>query len=168
MWAKPHDMWAMLHNMRTFFFTTCGLCFALCELCCTISELSFTICELQYVSLALLYVSYAALYLNQAAFIEICCTLPELCSTGWKSAVLHYTSYTSYTSYAEQYFTAAATPGLQEHLLICWDRSSSTSCGSWGTWWGRSPCCTCLCHSLASRIFCEGVWQGGGREGGAV
>ena len=44
---------------------------------------------------------------------------------------------------------------LRESLPICWGKSSSTSCGSWQTWWGRWLGCTCQYHCPASRIFCE-------------
>ena len=50
-------------------------------------------------------------------------------------------------------FTVAQCP--REFLPICWGKSSSTSCGSLRTWWGRWLCCTCQYHCPASRIFCE-------------
>ena len=49
---------------------------------------------------------------------------------------------------------------LRESLPICWGKSSSTSCGSSRTWWGRWLCCTCQYHCPASHtILLQGAWE---------
>ena len=54
--------------------------------------------------------------------------------------------------------------GQRESPLKYSSRSSSTSYGNWRTWWGRWPCCTCLCHSLS----CRGSWWEVREEEGRV